>query len=145
MSRCRLVSSEPASGGFTRWKHVVPHCIRIEDGYTYGELADRVALISDVCDALNLESDDLSKPSTLCKSFDRFKMWVCQQLLRRSAAATAYLRSRCHRWDVLRAIPALFLLLSPSRSDDYHNEDDGLYELPQQDSPRCTVLCQMEV
>ena len=47
-------AGEPASGGFARWKHVVLHCIRIEDGYTYRELVDRVALMSDLCDVLEL-------------------------------------------------------------------------------------------
>jgi len=37
-----------------------------------------------VYEKLELAPDDLSDPSTLCKSFDRFEMWVCRQLLRRS-------------------------------------------------------------
>jgi len=78
-------AGEPASGGFTRWKHVVLHCIRIEEDHSYRELVDRVALMKTVCEVLDLDPDDLPDPSTLCKSFDRFKMWVWQQLLRRSA------------------------------------------------------------
>jgi len=78
-------AGEPASGGFARWKHVVFHCIRIEDGHSYRELVDRVSLMEAVCEELDLDPDDLPKPSTLCKSFDRFKMWVWRQLLRASA------------------------------------------------------------
>jgi len=26
-------AGEPASGGFARWKHVVLHCLRLEDGH----------------------------------------------------------------------------------------------------------------
>jgi len=78
-------AGEPASGGFARWKHVVMHCIRLEDNYTYREVIDRISLMSAVCDVLELEPDDLPKPSTLCKAFDRFRMWVWRQLLRRSA------------------------------------------------------------
>jgi IS5 family transposase len=78
-------AGEPASGGFARWKHVVLHCIRIEDDYGYRELVDRVALMEAVCEELDLDPDDLPKPSTLCKSFDRFEMWVWRQLLRASA------------------------------------------------------------
>jgi hypothetical protein len=69
-------AGEPASGGFARWKHVVLQCIRIEDDHSYRELVDRVVLIKAVCDELDLDPDDLPDPSTLCKSFDRFEMWV---------------------------------------------------------------------
>ncbi len=81
----RKHAGEPASGGFARWKHVVLHCIRIEGDHSYRELIDRVALMEAVCDELELDPDDLAKPSTLCKSFDRFEMWVWRQLLRASA------------------------------------------------------------
>ena len=77
-------AGEPASGGFARWKHVVLHCIRIEDDYSYRELVDRVALMETICDELGLDPDNLPNPSTLCKSFDRFEMWVWRQLLRAS-------------------------------------------------------------
>lgn len=49
-----LHAGEPASGGFARWKHVVLHCIRIEDEYTYREVIDRVSHMSDVRAVLNL-------------------------------------------------------------------------------------------
>jgi IS5 family transposase len=78
-------AGEPASGGFARWKHLVLHCIRIEDEYSYRELVDRVALMDAVCEVLELDPDELPKPSTLCKAFDRLKMWVWRQLLRVSA------------------------------------------------------------
>ena len=31
-------AGEPASGGFARWKHVVLHCLRLEDGHSYREI-----------------------------------------------------------------------------------------------------------
>lgn len=60
-------------------------CIRLEDNHTYREVVDRISLTSAVCDFLELGSDELPKPSTLCKAFDRFKMWVWRQLLHASA------------------------------------------------------------
>jgi IS5 family transposase len=78
-------AGEPASGGFARWKHVVLHCIHIEDEYTYREVIDRVSHMNDVRSVLDLVDEDLPKPSTLCKAFDRFKMGVWRALLRVSA------------------------------------------------------------
>jgi len=78
-------AGEPAAGGFARWKHVVLHCLRIEEEYTYRELIDRISLMDEVCEVLELESGELPKPSTVCKAFDRYKMWVWRQLLRISA------------------------------------------------------------
>ncbi|MDB9281605.1 IS5/IS1182 family transposase, partial [Halorubrum ezzemoulense] len=42
VERCRRLvkqalgkhAGEPASGGFARWKHVVLHCLRLEDGHS---------------------------------------------------------------------------------------------------------------
>ena len=78
-------AGEPASGGFARWKLVVLHCIRIEDDYSFRELTDHVALMDAICEVLELDPDDLPKPSTLCQSFDRFEICVWRQLLCRSA------------------------------------------------------------
>jgi hypothetical protein len=64
---------------------VVIHCIRLKDNHTYRGVVDGISLMSAVCDFLELVSDELPKPSTLCKAFDRFKMWVWRQLLRASA------------------------------------------------------------
>jgi len=33
-------AGEPASGGFARWKHVVLHCLRLEDGHSYPRNAE---------------------------------------------------------------------------------------------------------
>jgi hypothetical protein len=78
-------ADEPTSGGFARWKHIVIHCIRLEDDHTYREVVDRISLMSAVRNVRELDSNELRKQSTPRKAFDRFKMWVWQQLLRRSA------------------------------------------------------------
>jgi hypothetical protein len=78
-------AGEPASGGLARWKHLVLHCIRINNEYSYRELVDRVALMDAVCEVLELEPDELPKPLTLCKAFNRLKTRVWRQLLRVSA------------------------------------------------------------
>ena len=78
-------AGEPARGGFARWKHVVLHCIRLQENYTYRELIDRVTLMEAVCELLEFDPEELPDPSTVCKAFDRFKMWVWRQLLRASA------------------------------------------------------------
>jgi hypothetical protein len=41
-------ADEPTSGGFARWKHIVIHCIRLEDDHTYREVVDRISLMSAV-------------------------------------------------------------------------------------------------
>jgi len=67
---------EPASGGFARWKHVVLHCLRLEDGHSYRETPNRLKYMAEIRDALGLDPDDLPDYSTIYKSFDRLKMWV---------------------------------------------------------------------
>jgi IS5 family transposase len=78
-------AGEPASGGFARWKHVVLHCFRLEDGHSYRETPNRLKYMSEICDALGLDPDDLPEFTTLYKSFDRLEMWVWRALLRVSA------------------------------------------------------------
>jgi IS5 family transposase len=78
-------AGEPASGGFARWKHVVLHCLRLEDDYSYRETPNRLKYMAEICDALGLDPDDLPDYSTIYKSFDRLKMWVWRALLRVSA------------------------------------------------------------
>jgi IS5 family transposase len=78
-------AGEPASGGFARWKHVVLHCFRLEEGHSYRETPNRLKYLTEVRDALGLDRDDLPDYSTIYKSFDRLKMWVWRALLRVSA------------------------------------------------------------
>lgn len=78
-------AGEPASGGFARWKHVVLHCLRLEDGHSYRETPNRLKYMAEVRDALGLDRDDLPDYSTIYKSFDRLEMWVWRALLRVSA------------------------------------------------------------
>ncbi|KAB7519434.1 transposase [Halosegnis rubeus] len=78
-------AAEPASGGFARWKHVVLHCFRLEDGHSYRETPNRLKYMTEICDTLGLYSDDLPEFTTIYKSFDRLKMWVWRALLRVSA------------------------------------------------------------
>ena len=72
---CRLVKQ--ALG-----KHVVLHCLRLEDGHSYRETPNRLKNMVEIRDALGLDRDDLPYYSTIYKSFDRLKMWVWQALLR---------------------------------------------------------------
>jgi len=66
-------AGEPASGGFARWKHVVLHCLRLEDGHSYRETPNRLKYMAEIRDALGLDPDDLPDYSTIYKSFDRLK------------------------------------------------------------------------
>ena len=78
-------AGEPAEGGFARWVHIVIHCLRIEEEYSYRETTNRLEYLADIREELGLERGNVPKPSTIYKAFDRFKMWVWRQLLRRSA------------------------------------------------------------
>ena len=42
------------SRGLPRETHIVAHCVRKEEGHSYGELVDRLSLMPDVCDRLDL-------------------------------------------------------------------------------------------
>jgi len=78
-------AGEPASGGFARWKHVVIHCFRREEGHSFRETENRLDYMTALLEVLNLEEGDVPDFTTLNKSFDRFKMWVWRALLRASA------------------------------------------------------------
>ncbi|ARS90729.1 IS5 family transposase [Natrarchaeobaculum aegyptiacum] len=78
-------AGEPAVGGLARWVHVVLHCFRLEEGHSYRETPNRLKYMSEVRDVLDLDQDELPDYSTICKSFDRLKMWVWRALLRVSA------------------------------------------------------------
>jgi len=54
-------AGEPASGGFARWKHVVLHCFRLEDGHSYRETPNRLKYMSEVRNVLGLDRDDLPR------------------------------------------------------------------------------------
>jgi len=78
-------AGEPASGGFARWKHVVIHCYRREEEYSFRETENRLEYMTVLREVLDLEDEDVPDFTTLNKSFDRFKMWVWRALLRVSA------------------------------------------------------------
>ena len=78
-------AGEPASGGFARWKHVVIHCFRCEEGHSFRETENRLEYMTALLEVLDLEEGDVPDFTTLNKSFDRFKMWVWRALLRVSA------------------------------------------------------------
>jgi hypothetical protein len=82
-------AGEPASGGFARWKHVVLHCLRLEDDHSYRETPNRLKYMAEIRDALGLDRDDLPDYSTIYKSFDRLKVGVAGAAARFSAAAPA--------------------------------------------------------
>ena len=78
-------AGKPASAGLPRWVHVVVHCLRLEEEWTYIEVIDRLALMPDICELLGLLPEALPDPTTFYYSFDRFEMWVWRALLRVSA------------------------------------------------------------
>ena len=67
---------EPAGGGFARWKHVVLHCLRLEDNHSYRETPNRLKYMAEIRDTFGLDRDDLPEYSTIYKLFDRLNMWV---------------------------------------------------------------------
>jgi hypothetical protein len=52
-------------------KHVVLHDIRLEEGHSYRETPDWLKFMTEFCDVLGLDSDDLPDFTTLYKLFDR--------------------------------------------------------------------------
>ena len=78
-------AGEPASGGFARWKHVVIHCFRREEGHSFRETENRLEYMTALLDVLDLDEGNVPDFTTLNKSFDRLKMWVWRALLRVSA------------------------------------------------------------
>jgi len=114
-----------ASGRFARWKHVVLHCLRLEDGHSYRETPNRLKYMAEIRDALGLDPDDLPDYSTIYKSFDRLKMWVWRALLRFRAAAPA-VRTRCARQHVLRPATCVIVLSSAGRTNDTDAKSDDI-------------------
>ena len=78
-------AGKPDSGGLPRETHIVAHCLRKEEDYTFTELIDRLALMPAVCDLLGLHPDALPDPTTFYQSLDRYAMYVWRALLRASA------------------------------------------------------------
>ena len=66
-------AGEPASGGFARWKHVVIHCFRREEGHSFRETENRLEYMTALLEVLDLEEGDVPDFTTLNKSFDRSK------------------------------------------------------------------------
>jgi hypothetical protein len=52
--------------------HVVVHCLRIEEGWTYTEVIDRLRLMPQICELLGLLPEALPDPTTFYYSFDRY-------------------------------------------------------------------------
>ena len=78
-------AGKPESGGLPREAHIVAHCIRKEEDYTFTELIDRLGLMPDVCDLLGINPDALPDPTTFYHSLNRYAMYIWRALLRVSA------------------------------------------------------------
>ena len=52
-------AGEPEVGGLARWQHVVVHCLRIEDEYSYREPENRLEYTGDIREVLDLDRDDV--------------------------------------------------------------------------------------
>lgn len=78
-------AGKPASGGLPRWVHVVVHCLRLEEEWTYTEVIDRLSLMPEIRELLGLLPEALPDPTTFYHSFDRYAMRVWRALLRVSA------------------------------------------------------------
>ena len=93
-------AGKPDSGGLPRETHIVAHCLRKEEGYTFTELIDRLALMPAVCDLLKLYPDALPDPTTFYHSLDRYAMYVWWALLRASAQQLrqTYIAYRSSDW-----------------------------------------------
>jgi IS5 family transposase len=78
-------AGKPESGGLAREAHIVAHCIRKEEGHSYEELVDRLSLMPEVCDRLDLHPDAVADPTAFYHSLERYAMYVWRALLRISA------------------------------------------------------------
>jgi hypothetical protein len=56
-------AGKPESGGLARETHIVAHCIRKEEGHSFTELVDRLSLMPEVCDRLDLHPDAMPDPT----------------------------------------------------------------------------------
>jgi len=78
-------AGKPESGGLPREAHIVAHCIRKEEDYSFAELVDRLSLMPEVCELLGIHPDALPHNTTFYHSTDRYAMYVWRALLRVSA------------------------------------------------------------
>lgn len=60
--------------GLSRWIHVIVHCLRPDENWTYTEIFYRLGLITELCELLDLLPETLPDPSTFYYSFNRFEM-----------------------------------------------------------------------
>ena len=67
-------AEKPASGEYSRRVHVVAHCLRREEGWTYTEVIDCLNLMPTICEHLGLLSEALPEPTSFYYSFDRYTM-----------------------------------------------------------------------
>lgn len=65
-------AGEPATGGFSRWKHLVIHGFRLEEEHSFRETENRLKYMGDIRDVLDVDRGDIPDHTTLNKSFDRF-------------------------------------------------------------------------
>lgn len=73
---------KPESGGLPGETHIVAHCVRKEEGHGYTELVDRLSLMPDVCERLDLRPEAMPDPTAFYHSFDRYAMYIWRALLR---------------------------------------------------------------
>ena len=79
------IDAGESTNGLARWKHIVIHCYRLEDGHSYRETENRLQCFSELRKILNLDPADVPDYSTIYKAFDRLEMRVWRVLLRVSA------------------------------------------------------------
>jgi len=120
-------AGEPASGGFARWKHVVLHCFRLEDGHSYRETPNRLKYMSEVRNVLGLDRDDLpyrlQHDLQIVRSAEN-PVWSGAAARFRAAAPAVWpRRSRQH---VLRSATCVVVLSPASRTDDTNPKSDDI-------------------
>lgn len=77
--------SDPSGHGFSGWKHVVLHYLRIHRDATYETVVDLASEMDRVRQLLGLPIHGFPAPLTLYRSFDRAPMHVWRALLTRSS------------------------------------------------------------
>ena len=75
-------AGKPESGGLPRETHIVAHCVRKEEGHSYTELVDRLSLMPEICDRLELHPEAMSDSTAFYHSLDRYAMYIWRALLR---------------------------------------------------------------
>ena len=77
--------SNPTGNGFSGWKHVVLHYLRVHEGKSYKGVADLASEMDRVRALLQLPLHGFPDASTLYRSFNRAPMHVWRALLNRSS------------------------------------------------------------